>query len=435
MNGSSRFLRGLLTVCIVGAVLAGIVYLFAVLARAPVRQPLDSPLPQPPIPTAPVATPTVLVASTITPTNAPQPTVTALPIQNPASDASGTLVYYMREDERAAIYAFNMDKQGMKVGDEYRVTQGDRPRPGLVHPSPDGSRLAIEGDWNAIEIVDVATGKSWPLFAHVSNPQDVPNGLLFLNWHPDNRHVLIWGAGGNSGSGLWLVNTDTSEITLLSHQQFPSDIRDGAVSPDGQKVVFSIQPNTGDTGVIWIANSDGSKPTPVISMPMAGPFGFTWSPDGKYFAFVSDGLKVADADGSNVRTLTQNFAGGLRFEPVWSPDNSTLAFITWDGPGAFSDKQSTPEGKDTWEQWDYQSFKGTNIHLVDVKSGQERRLLPDTGNIDPAWSPDGKQIAFASTRSGNSEIWVINADGTNLRQVTNTGQRIRYPYWRKSQTP
>lgn len=87
------------------------------------------------------------------------------------------------------------------------------------------------------------------------------------------------------------------------------------------------------------------------------------------------------------------------------------------------------------EQWDNMSFQGTNIHLVDVATGQERRLLPDTGNIDPAWSPDGKQIAFASTRTGNSEIWVVNVDGTNLRQVTNAGQRIRYPYWRKSQTP
>jgi TolB protein len=140
-------------------------------------------------------------------------------------------------------------------------------------------------------------------------------------------------------------------------------------------------------------------------------------------------------DGSNVRRLSKNYAGGLMFEPVWSPDSRTLAFIVWDGPGAFSDKTATPEGKDGREQWDSNSFKGTNIHLVDVETGEERRLLPDTGNIDPAWSPDGRQIAYASTRSGGAQIWVVNADGTNLRQVTQESRWVRYPVWRGATKP
>jgi Tol biopolymer transport system component len=74
------------------------------------------------------------------------------------------------------------------------------------------------------------------------------------------------------------------------------------------------------------------------------------------------------------------------------------------------------------------------IYLVDVEAGTSRPLLPKetAGNFDPTWSPDGSQMAFVSTRSGNSEIWVANVDGTNLRQLTNAGQFVRFPYWRRT---
>ncbi|NJN83135.1 MAG: hypothetical protein HC802_13180 [Caldilineaceae bacterium] len=70
--------------------------------------------------------------------------------------------------------------------------------------------------------------------------------------------------------------------------------------------------------------------------------------------------------------------------------------------------------------------------MIDVETGKERLLLNDhsTGHIDPAWSPDGTQIVFASTRSGTSEIWVVNVDGSNLRQISDTGESlVRYPFW------
>jgi TolB protein len=69
--------------------------------------------------------------------------------------------------------------------------------------------------------------------------------------------------------------------------------------------------------------------------------------------------------------------------------------------------------------------------LIDVVTGEERYLVPGRmeGNIDPAWSPDGSMIVFASNRSGSEEIWVINANGTGLHQLTSDGKLHRFPVW------
>ncbi len=50
-------------------------------------------------------------------------------------------------------------------------------------------------------------------------------------------------------------------------------------------------------------------------------------------------------------------------------------------------------------------------------------------DYEPAWSPDGKQIAFASGRDGDSEIFVMDADGTNVRQLTTINASDVYPAW------
>ena len=129
----------------------------------------------------------------------------------------------------------------------------------------------------------------------------------------------------------------------------------------------------------------------------------SWSHDGRqivYFSEQSNGkadLFVMNADGTNPRVVvaTPEADEGA---PAFSPDGKSLAFDT-DRDGNFE------------------------IYLTDVDGNQSRRLTRHPGrDLSPAWSPDSSKIAFMSDRGGKGfDVHIMNADGTNIQQVTTTG--------------
>ncbi|HEY3126676.1 MAG TPA: LpqB family beta-propeller domain-containing protein, partial [Candidatus Limnocylindria bacterium] len=69
-------------------------------------------------------------------------------------------------------------------------------------------------------------------------------------------------------------------------------------------------------------------------------------------------------------------------------------------------------------------------HLSAIAASPIRQLTSSTAtNVRPAWSPDGKSIAFQSNRDGPYHIYVMNSDGSNLRQLTNGDNDDRHPNW------
>jgi len=164
---------------------------------------------------------------------------------------------------------------------------------------------------------------------------------------------------------------------------------------------------------VWAVNPDGSNPTPIFDDDEIYHEGAVWSPDGKWIAFTSydrhgtGGLFVMRSDGSDVRQLTTDFDANP--PAAWSPDGATLAF------------EGSPEGEGG------SSTMQLGIWTIDVNGGDPVMILEGDQYSAPSFSPDGASIVVTGMVPAGPESWhrselfVANADGSDLRQITDDG--------------
>ena len=177
-----------------------------------------------------------------------------------------------------------------------------------------------------------------------------------------------------------------------------------------------------------------------------------WSPDGTRVAFTStrDGnseIYVANRDGSNVRRITNNPA--IDSTPTWAPSGTQIAFtsdrsgspqiylVAADGLGAVQRLTSESYAdRPTWSPAPYNEIAfasrngpGFDIKIIDVATRAVKQLTFGEGsNESPSYAPNGRHLAFMSTRAGKAQIFTITRDGRNLKQVTRTGNNYQ-PDW------
>jgi dipeptidyl aminopeptidase/acylaminoacyl peptidase len=177
-----------------------------------------------------------------------------------------------------------------------------------------------------------------------------------------------------------------------------------------------------------------------------------WSPDGQWLAFtMDDHVHIAPA-GSGQIVKISDFAVEAS-DPVWMPDNSGLVVSivrdekvqivltdregSWprrlvDAPGDVWNVRPSPDGRYLlFTHRPLDDLNRLDIWLVEVESGQIRELTntPKRRNWGAVWSPDGGQIAFISERSGFNEVWLVEPDGSNERQVSQVGADIADLEW------
>jgi TolB protein len=178
-----------------------------------------------------------------------------------------------------------------------------------------------------------------------------------------------------------------------------------------------------------------------------------WSPDGSKVAFTStrDGnpeIYVANRDGSAVRRLTNH--PGIDISPTWSPSGTQIAFTSdrsgspqiyvmgADGLGLSKKTSESYCDKPTWSPAPFNEIAyasrngpGYDIKVLDLATGHVRQLTFGEGtNESPAFAPNGRHIAFMSTRSGKGQVFTIASDGKNLKQITRSGNNEK-PDWSK----
>ena len=287
-----------------------------------------------------------------------------------------------------------------------------------------------------------SVGLAFPRMPRFSIPDTIPQG--------GDSGSILFTSDRDGDKENYRYDIDTRVTTRITND--PAFDAWPVASPDGRRICWESL-RTGDLD-IFCADREGSNPTNVTNetgidgMPRFSPDGLTIAYHRLAPGEVNMQIWVMNVDGSNKRRLTNE--NSYMGQPGWFPDGRRLVFdgdrsstrdlltINLDGsgltvinnrPGDQRSPSVSPDGQFIY----YDSNEGGTTQLYRMRSDGSNQTALTTGsanNLLPQVSPDGTRLVFVSDRdSGDSEIYVSNADGSNPQRITNRVGVDETPSW------
>jgi Tol biopolymer transport system component/DNA-binding winged helix-turn-helix (wHTH) protein len=325
--------------------------------------------------------------------------------------------------------------------------------------SPDGGRVAFGWDGES-------NGRGYDIYVKVVGNEGQlrlthsPSPWVGTAWSPDGRFIAVARSGNKPG--VFLVPA------LGGPERKIADGQDAMIpgmllgwSPDGQRLAFVNTPlaHVVGTSSLAIVTLD-SLAIEVLSSDCPRAVGPSFAPDGTAISYAcietwnNTSLRIRSLVNRNERILTR--IKGWSAGTVWTPDGNYILYpvlsfdssteyelriISVDGKSQSTEVRGTRHANMVSVGSDRLVFAeprvNTNIWKVPIDgSGPALKVIASTAEQNfPKVSPDGKKIAFESTRSGNREIWISDVDGSNLVQISAfNGPLTGSPTWSSDST-
>jgi len=317
---------------------------------------------------------------------------------------------------------------------------------GLPSWSPDGGQIAFSalkpgGDPshdNRIYVVN-ADGSGLTELPALGND-------ISPAWSPDGEWLVF-----HSSCSLGIMRPDGSDATLLWRSQGGACAEQPQWSPDGGSIVASMPLGGGErtypmTREIWVFARNGTHYSllrTTYESDQCVRLEVAYSPDGSRIAYVDEGCQswAVNADGSGQAQPLEEFPGWWTsaFHPQWGKEAPPAKEETKLLPTPAASKPASPPAEPAGKIAEpCEDVSPAQICARDSQTGQVTRVSDDLAFEEmsaPAWSPDGKQLvfaagsAFATTGQHDHKLYLINADGSDVRQITSGDTNDLSPAW------
>jgi len=275
-------------------------------------------------------------------------------------------------------------------------------------PAPTMSLLAVSADGATLLVADEVGqtafhGPLWELPVLGGSPRRLGDTAgQAAAWSPDGQTIVY-----ADGHDLWLMRSDGSDPHKLLTA--PNQTFEPAWSPDGTVIRFRVGGAFSTSGTLWQVSVNGSDPHPLLPAWHTPPIECcgTWTPDGKYFVFQSQGNIWARAEKGN----------------LFGKANSDPVQLT-SGPMSFSSPLLSKDGKKLFVVG---ALARGELARYDIKSTQFVSFLSGISADSVSFSRDGQWVTYVSFPEGT--LWRSKSDGSQRIQLTYPPLSVRLASW------